>query len=990
MANKDSQQIANELSRLISGDCMADIFTRVIYSTDASIYQIIPLCVVMPKGADDICAAVKYASENNIPIVARGAGSGLAGEALSSGIVLDTTKYMNKIIGTNDGGKTVCCEAGVVLDDLNKYLAKFGRKIGPDPSSGNRAVIGGMVANNSTGAHSLKYGYIAGHIEKIQVVLADGTIAEFVNGMDSRFRGNDKEGGNDGPCQSVGRANLNITQQCFELLNANAELIEKTQPKTKRNRSGYNIANVVHNGRIDMAKLLAGSEGTLAIFTEITLRTVEIPKVSGVVQFEFDTLEKMATAVPIIVDCGASTCELMDDKFIKIAREAFEEYHDILNPVAAASLLVEHTGGTEQEVKERIEKTVLALGQLPFDKEIVFEPVLQKRLFKCRKDAVPLLSRQKGPAQPVPFIEDVSVDNAKLAEYVRGLKKIEAKYKVDMTYYGHAGDGELHVRPYLDLSDPEDVKKMTQMANEVFELAWSLGGSISGEHADGLVRAAFIKKQYGDEYYEVLKGIKKLFDEKNILNPGKIINDSPDVMTQNLRGRNKVIDERMKTVLNFGPNEFKFDVIQCSGCGVCRSNEPALRMCPVFRATGEEVYSSRARANLLAAWAKGLLTEQDFESERFREILATCLNCRACEVDCPSGVNVSKMMMEVRARLAKKRGLGKTAKILSSNRYMSIFASAFGPISNIFLSLAPVRWIMQAITGIDKRRVMPKFGFSTFIRKANKYLAAEAKLENPIDKVAYFTDTFANYNDHELGFAVIKFLRHNNIDVIVPKQRPAPLPAVVYGDVSTSRKDLRYNVKHLSDAVRAGYKIICSEPSAAMCLKEDLRFFVDPAPSDYSQNRIKRRCEVDSPDAKIVSENTFELFDYLKGLMGRVKIAAAASSGLAKTNFVHHTPCHLIAMGDKSSSIEVLKQLAGIEVRQLDGGCCGIAGTFGFSEKNYDLSMQIGKNLAEKIEKSGADTVLTECSTCRMQIEQMTGKEVIHPIKVLAQAFGLL
>jgi anaerobic glycerol-3-phosphate dehydrogenase C subunit len=522
------------------------------------------------------------------------------------------------------------------------------------------------------------------------------------------------------------------------------------------------------------------------------------------------------------------------------------------------------------------------------------------------------------------------------------------------------------------LSDSADVKKMTDIAEEVFSLALSFGGSLSGEHADGLIHAAFMKKHFGEEYCDILKKLKKIFDPKNILNPGKIISDSADIMTQNLRGGNKIIEERVKTKLNFEPDEFKFEILQCTGCGVCRSNEPAMRMCPVFRATGDEMYSSRARANLVAAWAKGLITENDFESETFREILATCLNCKTCVIDCPSGVDVSKMIMEVRARLAKKRGLGKTAKILSSNRYMSIFASAFGPISNIFMSLAPVKRVMQILTGIDKRRAMPKFGFSSFISKANKYLAAQPKLENPIDKVAYFTDTFANYNDHELGFAVIKFLRHNNIDVIIPKQRPAPLPAVVYGDIKTSRRDLRYNVKHLSDAVRAGYKIICSEPSAALCLKEDLRFFVDDG------------------DAKIVSENTFELFDYLKNLMSRVKIAAAASSGLAKTKFVHHTPCHLIALGSKPASIEVLKQLAGIDVKELDGGCCGIAGTFGMQTKNYDLSMRIGKNLAEKIENSGADTVLTECSTCRMQIEQMTGKKVIHPIKILARAFGLL
>jgi anaerobic glycerol-3-phosphate dehydrogenase C subunit len=977
MTYKQPQEIANELSRLIKGECFPDIFTRVAFSTDASIYQIVPICIVVPKSTEDIAAVVQYAYQNDIPVVARGAGSGLGGESLTGGIMLDTTRFMNKIIGASTDGSTVTCEVGVVLDDLNKYLLPFNKKIGPDPSSGNRAVIGGVVANNSTGAHSLSYGYIAEYVEKIKAVLADGTIAEFVNDLNPRPQG----------------SGLTITQECFELLNANASIIEKAQPETKRNHSGYNIADVVHNGRVDMAKLLAGSEGTLAVFTEVTLRTVDIPKISAVIQFEFDSLDKMARAVPSIVDpapsnysqnkiqrrcgvdCGAAACELMGQDLIKIARDAFERYHDILNPDSVASLLVEHTGSSMEEVKQKIEKTVSDVGNLCFDKKIVFDPEVQKRLFKCRKDAVPLLSRVKGLKQPIPFIEDVSVDNKKLAEYLAGLQKIGEKFKVEMVYYGHAGDGEIHVRPYLDLSDPADVKKMTDIAEEVFTLALSLGGSLSGEHADGLIHAAFMKKHFGKEYCDILKRLKKIFDPKNILNPGKIISDNTDIMTQNLRGGNKIIGERTETELNFKPDEFKFELIQCSGCGVCRSTDSAIRMCPVFRATGDEMDSSRARANLLAAWAKGLLTEQDFESEKFREILSTCLNCKACVIDCPSGVDVSKMIMEVRARLVRNRGLSRTAKVLASNRYMSILASAFAPISNVFMSLAPVRWIMQILTGIDKRRAMPKFGFSSFIRKANKYLAGQPKLENPVEKVAYFTDTFVNYNDHELGFAVIKFLRYNNIDVIIPRQRPAPLPAVVYGDIRTSKTDLEYNVKYLSEAVKQGYKIICSEPSAALCLKEDLRFFVD------------------SPDAKIVSANTFEFFDYLKNIPltnVRGSEPRPQGSGLNKEKFVHHTPCHLLALGSKPASIEILKKLAGVDVKELDGGCCGIAGTFGMQKKNYDLSMQIGRKLAEKIEKSGANIILTECSTCKMQIEQLTGKKVEHPIKVLADAFGLL
>jgi anaerobic glycerol-3-phosphate dehydrogenase C subunit len=952
MLHKNSQQIADELSRLISGECMSDIFTRVAFSTDGSIYQIVPQCVAAPKNTEDIAAVIKYAGENNIPVVARGAGSGLGGESLTGGIMLDTTRFMNKILSTSADGGTVCCQVGVVLDDVNKHLAKYGKKIGPDPSSGNRAVVGGVVANNSTGMHSLKYGYIANFVEKIKAVLADGRIVEFVNG--------------------VGSGEKKLSRDCYELLSTNAELIAKSQPETKRNHSGYNIAGIVHSGRIDMAKLLAGSEGTLAVFSEVTLRTVDIPKISAVIQFEFDSLDKMARAVPMIVDCGAAACELMGEDLIKIAREAFEQYHDILNPNSVASLLVEQTGEKVDEIKQKIEKTVLAVGELCFDRKIVFDPAIQKRLFKCRKDAVPLLSRKKGLKQPVPFIEDVSVDNKKLAEYTAGLQRIGEKYKVDMVYYGHAGDGEMHVRPYLDLSDPADVKKMTDIAHDVFSLALSLGGSLSGEHADGLIHAAFMEMHFGKEYCDILRKLKQIFDPKNILNPGKIFSDNADIMTQNLRGENKIIDGRIKTELNFRPDEFKFEIIQCTGCGACRSGDAALRMCPVFRATGNEIYSSRAKANLLAAWAKGLLTEQDFESENFKEILASCLNCKSCVIDCPSGVDVSKMIMEARAQLAKKGGLSRAGKVLASNRYMSILASAFAPISNIFMSNAAVKQIMQKLTGIDSRRAMPKFGFSSFIKKANKYLAGLPKLENPIDKVAFFTDTFVNYNDHELGFAVIKFLRHNNIDVIVPKQRPAPLPAVVYGDIKTSRKDLEYNVKHLSEAVKNGYAIICSEPSAALCLKEDLRFFVD------------------SPEANIVSKNTFELFDYLKNLMQTGKIAAAAGGGLAITKYVHHTPCHLIALEREPASIDVLKQLAGIEVKELNGGCCGMAGTFGMQKKNYELSTQIGRKLAELIDKSDADTILTECSTCKMQIEHLTNKKTEHPIKMLAKAYGLI
>ncbi len=491
------------------------------YSSDASIYQIVPTCVVCPRDAQDIAAVVKYAKDKQIPVAARGAGSGVAGESLTNGILLDVTRYMNGIIGVENDGELVICEPGVVLDELNNYLAKFGRKIGPDPSTANRAVIGGCVANNATGAHSLQFGYTGDYVEKVEAVLADGSIVELVNNYQPKAKSDSRVD--------------EIAKQCVSLLAGKKDIITNALPATKRNRSGYNIAGTYHDGKVNLARLMAGSEGTLAIFTKITLRTVPLPKAKGLLQLEFDSLDKMAKAVPIIVATGASACELMDNRLIAMAIEHLPAYRDVLPANATAALLVEHVGETPEQVRAKIQTTDSAIGNLASNRTIVFDEQTQKRIWKARKDAVPLLDRAKGRQRPVPFIEDVSVENDKLAEYIAGLQTIGQKYNIAMSYYGHAGDGELHIRPYLDLGEQGDVEKMTQIANEVFALAWSLGGTVSGEHAVGLVRAAFLRRQYGDEFYNLLCGIKKIFDPAGLLNPGKIINDNPNVMVENLK-----------------------------------------------------------------------------------------------------------------------------------------------------------------------------------------------------------------------------------------------------------------------------------------------------------------------------------------------------------------------------------------------------------------------------------------------------------------------
>jgi FAD/FMN-containing dehydrogenase/Fe-S oxidoreductase len=953
MIERQPAQIAADLAKLVHGDVFADIIHRVAFSTDASSYRIIPQCVVAPRDVRDIVAAVRYAGDHGLAVAARGAGSGVAGESLCRGIVLDTTRYMKRILRID--GETVTCEPGVVLDDLNKRLGESGRKIGPDPSSGNRATAGGIVANNATGAHSLQYDHIAAFVDSVEAVLPDGRVVEFKNAVDVE--------------QTGGAGIASMAKECWSLLTANQAVIDKAIPATRRNRAGYNIAGICRGNTIDLARLLAGSEGTLAIFTSLTLRTVPLPVAKGLLQLEFSSLDSMARAVPTIVKTNPTACELMDRSLIDLAVDQLPQYRDILPAGAAAVLLVEHVGVSAVEVREKIEATDLAVGKRAAGRTIITDPKAQARVWKSRKDAGPLLYRNRRRQHPAEFMEDVSVDHKRLTEYIAGLQKIQKKHSITMSFFGHAGDGELHLRPYLDLGDPGDREKMKAIAEDVFSLAWSLGGTISGEHAVGLIRAAYLRRQYGNAYYDVLKGVKKIFDPAALMNPGKILNEDPDVMFTNLRRSASILPERAKSDMLFHDSELELELEQCYGCGLCLGREPALRMCPVFRATGEELGSSRAKANLLHYWATGQLEDKDFESPEFRKFLDLCVNCKMCQRQCPSGVDISLLMATVRAEYVRRKGLRRTEFVLSHNRYLSKLGSAFAPLSNVFLRLPISKWLLERATGIDKRRSMPRFGRGSFLKAGRKYLASCEPIAKPVGKVAYFVDTYANFNDHELGFAVVDVLRHNGVEVILPDQRPAPLPAIVYGDVRTARRDLSYSVKHLAEAVRQGCKIVCSEPSAALCLREELRHYVA------------------GEEAALVSQNTYELMNYLQSLRSQGKLRAPKQS--IADRFVYHLPCHLCAVGDDTVTLRLLQEHFKIDVVDLQAGCCGLSGTFGMQHKNYDLAAQISEGLKTALKKSPTQNVLTECAACKMQIEHIAPASTSHPIKLIARCYGL-
>ena len=942
---KQTQTIAHELTSLVQGDVFEDILHRVAFSTDASIYRIVPACVVIPRSVADVVAVVKYASKEGIPVAPRGAGSGVAGESLCEGIVLDMTQHLTQI-EVHGQGETVTCGPGVVLDNVNAALAPWGRKIGPDPSSGNRATIGGSVANNATGAHSLIYGHLDSYVTGMEVVTSDGQIMQVTDHMP--------------------RDESRLSRLCHDLLTANANTIQEAQPQSPRTRSGYTLSHVCQDDTLNLARLLTGSEGTLGIFTKITLRTVPVPKNKALVQFEFLDLQKMAQAVPCIVRQKPAACELMDRRLMDMALEALPHYQDIFPKDAAALLLVEHIGDTPQAVKADMAQTIQAVGDLSCHASKVFDPADQARLWKSRKDAVPLLYRQRGTTHPVGIIEDVSVEHTRLGEYVAGLESLSKRHGVTMSYYGHAGDGELHVRPFLDLHNPDHVQTMRSLAGDVFALAWSLGGSISGEHGEGLLRAAYVKRQFGQAYYTLLCHIKQLFDPKNILNPGKILNDDPDIMVRNLRRTPRLLPERLTSDLNFEAHELAHELLLCNGCGLCRTGQDSLRLCPVFRALGDELATPRAKVTILDFWATGQLDDTVTDSAEFRKYLDLCINCKACQQECPSRVDVSKLMGAARARYVRRRGLRRTELALSNNRLLSLAGSAIAPVANWVCAWPVTGWGLEKVLGLSRSRRLPRFEQGSFISAGQAYLDGLPPIENPVDHVCYFTDTYVNSNDHELGFDVLDVLRANDIDVVLPAQRPAPLPAICYGDTKRARKDLELNVRHLAPWVKKGYKVVCSEPSAALALKEDMRHFVT------------------GDQAQAVSDATVELMNYLYSLHTQGILKPCHSE---PESYAYHSPCHLTSVGDKAS-LPLLKALCHSQITDLNAGCCGLSGTFGMQKKNEDLSQAMAVGLKAALDASPNPHVLTECAACKMQIEHLNDQCVVtHPIKILARAY---
>jgi FAD/FMN-containing dehydrogenase/Fe-S oxidoreductase len=975
----ERERIQADLRGLLKGDVRCDDVFLQLYSSDASIYEIRPLAVVRPRTVADVVAVVEYAAENHLPIHPRGAGTGLAGESLGSGLVLDFSRYMRRVLEVREDQVRV--QPGMVHALLNRFLRPMGRQFGPDPAMSMVTTMGSVIAIDAAGSHWLKHGSARRHVLGLQIVLADGQVLE------------------------VGREPLDVVLadpesrkgrlawQLSDLLAREAPTIRAHQPQSLVNRCGYGLAGVLDEQHLDLARLLVGSEGTLAVITEATVATEPLAKHSGMALLLFDRLESAARAVMDVLPLEPSACDLMDRRHLSLARESTVQYDLIIPAETEAALLVEQEGETQVEVRDRLAQVI---DRVRRKKRLAFHAVAaqdrdEMELFgRLARRVVPTLHRMKGATRPLPCIEDLAVPPKVLPDFLVRMQNVLKQHQVTASLFGHAGHGQLHLRPFLDLSNKADVARMEQLASDLYDEVIAMGGTISGEHADGLSRTPFIRRQYGP-LVDVFREVKRIFDPDSILNPGKIVGDDPHLLTRNLRpptasstnGHDAPALEEAEPAapaavaaapqvwqLNWRTDEIAQAVRDCNGCGACRSQLTDVRMCPIFRFAPAEESSPRAKANVLRGILSGALPASTLTSDEFKGVADLCVHCHQCRLECPATVDIPKLMMEGKGSYVLTNGLETSDWLMSRVDRLSRIGSLLAPLANWAIANGPARWLMEKTLGVARRRKLPRFAARSFLR-----VAARRRLTRPtrrdVAKVLYFVDTYANYHDPQLAEALMAVLEHNAIAVYVhPAQQSSGMPMIALGALGPARKLAESNIAILAEAVRQGYHVVATEPSAALALTHEYPALID------------------DDDARLVAANTSEACGYLWRLHQRGKLQL----DLRPINAVlgYHLPCHVRALGTGTPGENLLRLVPGLVVQRTENSCSGMAGTFGLKRENYRASLRAGRALTGSLRSPRLQAGTTECSACKIQMEQGAGKPTIHPVKLLALSYGLM
>ncbi|MDA0194419.1 MAG: FAD-binding protein [Bacteroidetes bacterium] len=944
-----------DLKDKISGEVLQDEYTLGMYSTDASIYQIKPRAVVFPKNEEDVKAAIQVARENGITILPRGAGTSLAGQTVGRSIVLDFSKYMNQVLEVNEKKRWVRVQPGMPRDDLNAVLAQYGLHFAPDPATSSRANVGGMVGNNSSGTKSIIYGKTVDHILEVKALLADGTIIHLneksPSEMDKIIASNDREG--------------EIYKTFKEIVDDNKEEIRARYPKVMRRVGGYNLDEFIGVDSWNLSKIVCGSEGTLAVSLELKLNLEPLPKHKSVCVVHYAKLLEAIQAVETMLQFNPSAVEILDHVVIGLSRENLitKRHCHFIEGNPAAILIVEFYGDTQQDVMQRAEAMIAdqKAHNFGYTYPLFPEGSDYEDVWVVRKKGLGLMLGLKGDKKPLPFIEDAGIPSQHLPEYIDRVLKICKKHGTEVAMYAHASVGVIHVRPILDLRQAEDIERLKNISEETFQLVMEYGGSWCGEHGDGLVRSAFNKRFFGDQIYNALLDVKKLFDPENLMNPGKIL--EAQTIEHNLRYGVDYKDQEINPEFKYRVEEgFEASVHMCSGVGECRKMLGGT-MCPSFKATREEEHSTRGRANALRMAMSNQLGKDGLASERLHEVMDLCLSCKACKSECPSNVDMAKMKSDTLQMYYDKHGVSFRDKLIrdSSKAAKSIAGWKAGIVNTIQRS-AFFKTLLEATAKFDKRRTLPAFAPEPFYKWFEKNVNGSNKGDK---KVVLFADTYINFHEPEVGISAYELLRSCGYEVILANVGCCQRPKISHGFLRDAKKEGTKTALGLKPYLDEGLKVVVCEPSCASGLNDDLPDLIE---------------DKELADQLKDSVMMIDVFLANEVISGNINVAFTSTVG----DVAVHGHCHQKALYGTSSMKAIYDKTAN-KSEEIPSGCCGMAGSFGYEKEHYELSKKIGESvLFPAVEKYRHDKTIVACGfSCRHQIEHFTGVKAKHWVQTV-------
>jgi len=962
--------LIRDLQKRLAGEIRFDDLAKVLYSTDASIYEIEPLGVVIPRTADDVLATVEACGRHGAAILPRGAGTSLCGQSIGRAVILDLSKYLNRVLEVNVEERWARVQPGVVLDELNAELLPHGLWFAPDVSPSNRATLGGMIGNNSSGARSIVYGRTGEHVLEMSVVLPDAQRIAARSLSDPDF----------GRILASETREGELCRTLHRLVTAHRNEISARYPKILRRVGGYGLDEFVNGKPFNLSRILVGSEGTLATTLDAKINLEPRPKPTQVALMvvHYRTMTDALESTAEILTTGPTAIELADKYILDLTRTSLEYARQMtfVQGDPGALLFVEYYGETPQELTDKLDRLQARLTRqgigTAFTRAV--SPEEQQRIWKVRKAGMALLLGMIGDKKPIAGIEDTAVAPERLAEFLKRLDGIVRSHGVEAAYYGHASVGCIHVRPILDLKRDPEVEKLRAIAEQVSDLVMEFGGAMSAEHGDGLARSCWNEKLFGPTLYQAFRELKAIFDPQGIMNPGKIVDAPP--MTANLRYGGRYKARQVKTFFRFA-REGGFDraVEMCNGAAVCKKKLEGT-MCPSYMVTLEEEHSTRGRANALRAAINGHLPAEALASPRMYEVFDLCLECKGCKAECPSNVDMAKLKYEFLAQYYARNGTPLRARLFGNIEALNRVGCACAPLSNWVANSPPARWLSDRLFGIHRNRRLPPFARETFTRwfaQRNGRRGAATAHSPAMGRAArrpvvLFSDTYTTYNYPELGKAAVKVLEAAGCEVILAEKKCCGRPLISKGLLRQAKENAAYNVDRLSRYVEQSIPIVGLEPSCILTFRDEYPDLVD------------------DPRTARLAKGTFLIEEFLLGLHRGGHLDLPLRPRVKSV--LLHGHCHQKALTGSSPSLQVLRLLPETNVEEVDSGCCGMAGSFGYEKEHYELSLAIGnRRLFPAIKAKGPDwDVVAAGVSCRQQIAHGTGRRAKHLVEILAEA----